>query len=231
MQMQMYYTCMYGDLMMLKPVSDQRGADLPLSSAAVVLPCYEADLSSPQSRLKNIRIPRDHISALLTGTPLADKADKADTLRLIMQQNSTNEPEVAKLGDPLTGTSSSEFRAVAEQMNEDSYYACFRKFDYISTLRLISLQARLAKEESELKRLELVFPERATISDTDDTHDGNIVLYSPEQLRILDRSESLLRDYSESALRVKISTTQERLSRSRSALATECANRRSPTSE
>jgi hypothetical protein len=231
MQMQMYYTCIYGDMMTLKPVSDQRGADLPLSSAAVVLPCYEADLSSPQSRLENIRIPRDHISALLTGTPLADKADKADTLRLIMQQNSTNEPEVAKLGDPLTGTSSSEFRAVAEQMNEDSYYACFRKFDYISTLRLISLQARLAKEESELKRLELVFPERATISDTDDTHDGNIVLYSPEQLRILDRSESLLRDYSESALRVKISTTQERLSRSRSALATECANRRSPTSE
>jgi hypothetical protein len=148
-----------------------------------------------------------------------------------MQQNSTTEPEASRSGDPVKGMSSDEYRAVAERMDEDSYYACFRKFDYISTLRLISLQARLAKEESELKRLELVFPERATISDKDDTHDGDKVLHGPEQLRILDRSESLLRDYSKSPLRVKMSTTQKKLSHARSAFATDRTNCRSPTSE
>jgi hypothetical protein len=116
-----------------------------------------------------------------------------------MQQNSTTRPGAARSGDPLTGMSSREYIAVAEQMSDQPSWAFFRRFDYIATLRLISLQARLAKEESKLKRLELVFPERAAISDKDD---ADAVLYSPEQLRILDRSESLLRDYSELALRI-----------------------------
>jgi hypothetical protein len=52
-----------------------------------------------------------------------------------------------------------------------------------------------------LKRLRLVFPERARISDKDDT---DTVMYSAEQLRYLDGCESLLRDYSESTLRIML---------------------------
>jgi hypothetical protein len=121
-----------------------------------------------------------------------------------MQQSASAGPGALGPGDVLTDIGKL-YPDIAEYMTDEPYFANFRTFDYISTLRLISLQARLATEESELKRLELIFPQRDASSINDCTPEGNKLPYSSEQLRVLDSCEAHLRDYCESAVRVGFS--------------------------
>lgn len=115
-----------------------------------------------------------------------------------MGPSSTNTLSVAAATEEQTskGKILAEYREIAELMADEPYTAFFRKFDYISMLRLITLQTRLSEDEEELKRLGLIFSVARPNNDDDGTN-GNAVSYTPEQLHILDRCEVSLRDYRE----------------------------------